>query len=47
MFTLFRMIRLFQLKTKYRLAFWQFVDQQAAEILKNLAEADTSETENA
>lgn len=54
MITLFRMIRLFQLKTKYRLAFWQFVEKQAAEIMKNLAEAEKnsvtekkSETENA
>ena len=32
MLTIFRMIRLFQLKTKYRLAFWRFVDKQAAEM---------------
>ena len=40
MLTLFRMIKLFQLKTKYRLAFWRFVDKQAAEIRKSLADAE-------
>ena len=35
MITLFRAIRLWQLRTKYRLALWQFVDQQAKELLKN------------
>lgn len=35
MITLFRMVRLFQLKTKWKLAFWQFVDKQAMELIKN------------
>ena len=35
MITLFRTIRLWQLRTKWRLALWQFVDQQAKELLKN------------
>ena len=40
MITLFRMIRLWQLRTKYRLALWQFVDQQAKELLKNPEEIE-------
>ena len=35
MITLFRAIRLWQIRTKYRLALWQFIDQQAKELLKN------------
>ena len=35
MITLFRMIRLWQLRTKWRLAVWQFIDKQAKELLKN------------
>ena len=35
MITLFRSIRLWQLRTKYRLALWQFIDKQASELLKN------------
>ena len=35
MITLFRAIRLWQLRIKYRLALWQFIDQQASELLKN------------
>ena len=35
MITLFRAIRLWQLRTKYRLALWQFIDKQASELLKN------------
>ena len=34
MITLFRAIRLWQLRTKYRLALWQFIDKQAKELLK-------------
>lgn len=34
MITLFRMIRLWQLKTKWKLAFWQFIDKQAMELIK-------------
>ena len=40
MITLFRMIRLWQLRTKWRLALWQFVDQQAKELLKNSEEIE-------
>ena len=40
MITLFRMIRLWQLRTKWRLALWQFVDQQAKELLKNPEEIE-------
>ena len=40
MITLFRVIRLWQLRTKYRLALWQFVDQQAKELLKNPEEIE-------
>lgn len=35
MITLFRMIRLWQLRTKLSLAFWQFVNKQATELIKN------------
>ena len=40
MITLFRAIRLWQLRTKYRLALWQFVDQQAKKLLKNPEEIE-------
>lgn len=40
MITLIRAIRLWQLRTKWRLAFWQFVDQQAKELLKNPEEIE-------
>ena len=40
MITLFRSIRLWQLRTKWRLAFWQFIDQQANELLKNPEEIE-------
>ena len=40
MITLFRAIRLWQLRTKYRLALWQFVDKQASELLKNPEEIE-------
>ena len=35
MITLIRTIRLWQLRTKWKLAFWQFVDEQATELMKN------------
>ena len=35
MITLFRTIRLWQLRTKWRLAVWQFIDKQAKELLRN------------
>ena len=40
MITLIRAIRLWQLRTKYRLALWQFVDQQTKELLKNPEEIE-------
>ena len=40
MITLFRAIRLWQLRTKYRLALWQFIDKQANELLKNPEEIE-------
>ena len=40
MITLFRAIRLWQLRTKYRLALWPFIDQQAKELLKNPEEIE-------
>ena len=40
MITLFRMIRLWQLKTKWKLAFWQFFDKQATKIIKNPEELE-------
>ena len=35
MITLFRAIRLWQLRTKWRLAMYQFIDKQAKELLNN------------
>ena len=40
MITLFRAIRLWQLRTKWRLAMYQFIDQQAKELLKNPEEIE-------
>lgn len=40
MITLFRVIRLWQLKTKWRLAAWQFIDKQAMELIKNPEEIE-------
>ena len=40
MITLFRAIRLWQLRTKWRLAMYQFVDKQANELLKNPEEIE-------
>ena len=40
MITLFRAMRLWQIRTKYRLALWQFVDQQSKELLKNPEEIE-------
>ena len=40
MITLFRAIRLWQIRTKYRLALWKFIDQQAKELLKNPEEIE-------
>ena len=35
MITLFRMIRLWQLRMKWRFMLWQFIDKQAMELIKN------------
>ena len=40
MITLIRTIRLWQLRTKWRLALWQFIDKQAKELLKNPEEIE-------
>lgn len=40
MITLFRMVRLWQLKTKWQLAFWQFVNKQAIELIRNPEELE-------
>ena len=40
MITLFRWILLKQKKIKWELALWQFVDQQAKELLKNPEEIE-------
>ena len=40
MITLIRAIRLWQIRTKWRLALWQFIDQQAKELLKNPEEIE-------
>ena len=40
MITLFRSIRLWQLRTKWRLAIYQFIDQQVSELLKNPEEIE-------
>ena len=40
MITLIRTIRLWQIRTKWRLALWQFIDQQAKELLKNPEEIE-------
>lgn len=40
MITLFRMIRLLQLRTKWQLALYQLLDQSAATIIKNPEELE-------
>ena len=40
MITLFRWILLKQKKIKWELAFWQFIDKQATELLKNPEEIE-------
>ena len=40
MITLIRAIRLWQIRTKWRLALWQFIDKQAKELLKNPEEIE-------
>ena len=38
MITLYRAIKLWQLRTKWRLAIWQYIDSQAIELIKNPGE---------
>lgn len=40
MITLFRWIRLKQLKIKWQLAAWQFIDKQAMNLIKNHEEIE-------
>lgn len=40
MITLFRMFRCWQLRTKWRLAIWQFIDKQTMELIKNPEELE-------
>ena len=40
MITLYRALKLWQLHTKWELAFWQFIDKQAKELLKNPEEIE-------
>lgn len=40
MITLIRAIRLWQLRTKWRLAMYQFVDKQMTELMKNPKEIE-------
>ena len=40
MITLFRIIRYWQLKTKWKLAFWQFADKRLMELIKNPEELE-------
>lgn len=40
MITLFRMLRCWQLKTKWRLVIWHFVDRQATELTGNPEELE-------
>jgi hypothetical protein len=40
MITLFRMFRCWQLRTKWQLAIWQFIDKQAMKLIKNPEELE-------
>lgn len=40
MITLFRLFRLWQMRTKWRHAFWHFVDKQAMELIQNPEELE-------
>ena len=40
MITLLRTIRCWQLRTKWNLAIWQFIDKQAMELIKNPEELE-------
>ncbi|MDE6742611.1 MAG: hypothetical protein K2J95_01880 [Lachnospiraceae bacterium] len=45
MITLFRMFRCWQLRAKWRLALWKFIDQQAIELINHESNKDESETQ--
>lgn len=45
MITLFRMFRCWQLRAKWRLALWQFIDQQAMELINHESNKGESETQ--
>ncbi len=40
MVTLFRKIRLWQIRTKWQLTFWQFADKQLMELIKHPEEIE-------
>ena len=40
MITLYRVLKLWQLRIKWELAFWQFIDKQAKELLTNPEEIE-------
>ena len=40
MITLYRVLKLWQLRIKWELALWQFIDKQASELLKNPEEIE-------
>lgn len=40
MITLLRTLRLWQLKTKWKLAFWQFIDKQSTDLMKHPEELE-------
>lgn len=40
MITLFRMVRLWQLRTKWKLAIWHLIDKQTMELIKNPEELE-------
>lgn len=40
MITLYRIWKLHQLRTKWKLAIWQFMDKQAMELIKNPEELE-------
>lgn len=46
MITLFRSIRLWQLRTKWQLALWQFADKQLMDLIKNPKELEKKFTDS-
>lgn len=43
MITIFRIIRLWQLKIKWKLAFWQFIDKHAMELMNSPEKLENSD----